>query len=158
MEDPYERAYLARVRPEPVFGRPGSVAARETMGELMLADEPDEILWRRINLTLGLDHARGVRPAPHPGDDHEARTAPAPPSAPATRPVAGTIARPALGSTTAPARRGVGNAPVASCRAQAHRSTEAGPETAADQAGMGSAERRIAIRRRMFESGIMSAC
>lgn len=81
VEDPYERAYLARVRPEPVFGRPGSVAARETMGELMLADEPDEILWRRINLTLGLDHARGVRPAPHPGDDHEARTAPAPSSA-----------------------------------------------------------------------------
>lgn len=80
VEDPYERAYLARVRPEPVFGRPGSVAARETMGELMLADDPDEILWRRINLTLGLDLAREERPAPHPGDDPGARTTPAPDS------------------------------------------------------------------------------
>ncbi|MFD8619220.1 DUF6397 family protein [Streptomyces sp. NPDC059513] len=78
VEDPYERAYLARVRPEPVFGRPGSVAARETMGELMLADDPDEILWRRINLTLGLDLAREERPAPRPGDDPRARPAPAP--------------------------------------------------------------------------------
>ncbi|MFJ7062207.1 DUF6397 family protein [Streptomyces microflavus] len=78
VEDPYERAYLARVRPEPVFGRAGSVAARETLGQLMLADDPDEILWRRINLTLGLDGAREARPAPHPGEDHEARTAPAP--------------------------------------------------------------------------------
>ncbi|WP_415958502.1 DUF6397 family protein [Streptomyces sp. 021-4] len=76
VEDPYERAYLARVRPEPVFGRPGSVAARETMGELMLADDPDEILWRRINLTLGLDLAREERPAPHPGDDPGARMTP----------------------------------------------------------------------------------
>ncbi|MFD3414955.1 DUF6397 family protein [Streptomyces cyaneofuscatus] len=80
VEDPYERAYLARVRPEPVFGRPGSVAARETMGELMLADDPDEILWRRINLTLGLDLAREERPAPHPGDDPGARMTPAPDS------------------------------------------------------------------------------
>ncbi|MFD3972289.1 DUF6397 family protein [Streptomyces cyaneofuscatus] len=80
VEDPYERAYLARVRPEPVFGRPGSVAAKETMGELMLADDPDEILWRRINLTLGLDLAREERPAPHPGDDPGARMAPAPDS------------------------------------------------------------------------------
>ncbi|CAD5913492.1 MULTISPECIES: DUF6397 family protein [Streptomyces] len=78
VEDPYERAYLARVRPEPVFGRPGSVAARETMGELMLADDPDEILWRRINLTLGLDLAREERPAPHPGDDPGTRMTPAP--------------------------------------------------------------------------------
>ncbi|KAB2591138.1 DUF6397 family protein [Streptomyces arboris] len=93
VEDPYERAYLARVRPEPVFGRPGSVAARETMGELMLADDPDEILWRRINLTLGLDLAREERPAPHPGDDPGARMTPAPDSTsrvapPRTLPVA----------------------------------------------------------------------
>lgn len=78
VEDPYERAYLARVRPEPVFGRPGSVAARETMGELMLADDPDEILWRRVNLTLGLDVAREERQAPRPGDDPGARMTPAP--------------------------------------------------------------------------------
>ncbi|MGQ4715267.1 DUF6397 family protein [Streptomyces anulatus] len=76
VDDPYERAYLVRVRPEPVFGRPGSMAAREAMGELMLADDPDEILWRRVNLTLELDRAREDRPAPSPGDDGGIRTAP----------------------------------------------------------------------------------
>ncbi|MEW2071829.1 DUF6397 family protein [Streptomyces sp. NPDC007346] len=86
VEDPYERAYLVRVRPEPVFGRPGSVAARETMGELMLADDPDEILWRRINLTLTLDRAREDRPAPRPGDDPGARMAPAPLPVPCASP------------------------------------------------------------------------
>ncbi|MFJ7415355.1 DUF6397 family protein [Streptomyces sp. NPDC098077] len=77
VDDPYERAYLARVRPEPVFGRPGSMAAREAMGELMLADDPDEILWRRVNLVLELDEARAERPAPLPGDDGGSRPAPA---------------------------------------------------------------------------------
>ncbi|MFH9265073.1 DUF6397 family protein [Streptomyces sp. NPDC017546] len=77
VDDPYERAYLVRVRPEPVFGRPGSMAAREAMGELMLADDPDEILWRRVNLTLELDRAREDRPAPCPGDDGETRAVPA---------------------------------------------------------------------------------
>lgn len=76
VEDPYERAYLVRMRPEPVFGRPGSRAAREAMGELMLADDPDEILWRRVNLTLELDRAREDRPAPHPGGDGRPRTTP----------------------------------------------------------------------------------
>ncbi|MFJ6513324.1 DUF6397 family protein [Streptomyces sp. NPDC091406] len=76
VDDPYERAYLVRVRPEPVFGRPGSMAAREAMAELMLADDPDEILWRRVNLTLELDRAREDRPAPRPGDDGGARATP----------------------------------------------------------------------------------
>lgn len=67
VDDPYERAYLVRVRPEPVFGRPASLAAREAMGELTPADDPDEILWRRINLTLELDAAREDRSAPRPG-------------------------------------------------------------------------------------------
>ncbi|MGW1553233.1 DUF6397 family protein [Streptomyces sp. NPDC002346] len=69
VDDPYERAYLRRVLPGPVFGPPGSVAARETMTHLMRADDPDEILWRRVNLVLELDSARETRPAPHPGDD-----------------------------------------------------------------------------------------
>ncbi|NEB37640.1 DUF6397 family protein [Streptomyces sp. SID14515] len=76
VDDPYERAYLVRVRPEPVFGRPGSMAAREAMGELTLADDPDEILWRRINLTLELDGAREDRPAPRPGGDGDVRAVP----------------------------------------------------------------------------------
>ncbi|MER8265486.1 DUF6397 family protein [Streptomyces griseus] len=75
VDDPYERAYLVRVRPEPVFGRPGSLAAREAMGQLMLADDPDEILWRRVNLTLELDGARADRPAPRPGEDGATRAA-----------------------------------------------------------------------------------
>ncbi|MEU5656731.1 DUF6397 family protein [Streptomyces sp. NPDC047737] len=67
VDDPYERAYLARMRPDPVYGRPGSLAGREAMAKLMLADDPDEILWRRVNLTLELDRARETRPAPRPG-------------------------------------------------------------------------------------------
>ncbi|MER7699644.1 DUF6397 family protein [Streptomyces sp. NPDC096095] len=77
VDDPYERAHLARVRPVPVFGRPGSMVAREAWGELVLADDPDEILWRRVNLTLELDRAREQRPAPRPGDDGGVRAAPA---------------------------------------------------------------------------------
>ncbi|MFJ2027172.1 DUF6397 family protein [Streptomyces sp. NPDC087897] len=77
VDDPYERAHLARVRPEPVFGRPVSVPARVAMAELMLADDPDEILWRRVNLTLELDRAREERPAPTPGGGAGFRTAPA---------------------------------------------------------------------------------
>ncbi|MFI1186229.1 DUF6397 family protein [Streptomyces californicus] len=73
VDDPYERAYLVRVRPEPVFGRPASPAAREAMAELLSADDPDEILWRRVNLTLELDRAREERPAPVPGGDTAVR-------------------------------------------------------------------------------------
>lgn len=74
VDDPYERAHLVRVRPEAVFGRPGSASAREAMGALTLADDPDEILWRRISLTLSLEQARDARPAPRPGDDPGAWT------------------------------------------------------------------------------------
>ncbi|MFJ6710982.1 DUF6397 family protein [Streptomyces sp. NPDC091265] len=76
VDDPYERAYFVRVRPEPVFGHRGSQATREAMGRLMLADEPDEILWRRVNLLMELDSARELRQAPRPGE--ELRPAPAP--------------------------------------------------------------------------------
>ncbi|MFF3171114.1 DUF6397 family protein [Streptomyces sp. NPDC057900] len=72
VDDPYERAYFARVRPEPVFGRRASTATQDTMGRLMLADEPDEILWRRVNLIMELDGAREVRQAPRPGDEQRA--------------------------------------------------------------------------------------
>ncbi|WP_329612095.1 DUF6397 family protein [Streptomyces brevispora] len=69
VDDPYERAHFARVRPEPVFGQRGSSAAWEAMCRLMLADEPDEILWRRVNLIMELDSAREHRQAPRPGDE-----------------------------------------------------------------------------------------
>ncbi|MCX0247703.1 DUF6397 family protein [Streptomyces drozdowiczii] len=68
VDDPYERAHFTRIRPEAVFGRRGSVAGREAMARLMTADEPDEILWRRISLITELDAAREARPAPRPGD------------------------------------------------------------------------------------------
>lgn len=79
VEDPYERAYLARVRPDAAFGRPGSASGREAMERLMLADDPDEILWRRVNLTQELEQAREFRPAPRPGCDPAFRPVPARP-------------------------------------------------------------------------------
>ncbi|MFJ2703539.1 DUF6397 family protein [Streptomyces sp. NPDC087428] len=69
VDDPYERAYFARVLPEPVFGQRGSSATRDALERLMLADEPDEILWRRVNLIMELDSARELRQAPRPGDE-----------------------------------------------------------------------------------------
>lgn len=75
VDDPYERAYFGRVRPVPVFGRGGSAAGREAMAKLMLADEPDEILWRRITLGMELDSARELRPAPRPGGERWPGTA-----------------------------------------------------------------------------------
>ncbi|MEU1365246.1 DUF6397 family protein [Streptomyces sp. NPDC005803] len=69
VDDPYERAYFGRVRPVPVFSPSASAAGREAMARLMLADEPDEILWRRVTLGMELDSAREVRPAPRPGEE-----------------------------------------------------------------------------------------
>ncbi|MFE9816867.1 DUF6397 family protein [Streptomyces sp. NPDC005773] len=69
VDDPYERAYLSRVRPVPLFGQGGSAAGREAMAQLMLADEPDEILWRRVTLGMELDSARELRAAPRPGEE-----------------------------------------------------------------------------------------
>ncbi|MET9800242.1 DUF6397 family protein [Streptomyces sp. NPDC006368] len=66
VDDPYERAHLDRLRPEPPSGRPESASAREITDRLLLADEPDEILWHRLSLALALDEARAVRPAPRP--------------------------------------------------------------------------------------------
>ncbi|MFF9507747.1 DUF6397 family protein [Streptomyces sp. NPDC014724] len=73
VDDPYERAYLARIRPEPAFGPTGSPMARETQARLMQADEPDEMLWRRVGLIMELDHAREARQAPRPGDERRPR-------------------------------------------------------------------------------------
>ncbi|WP_326818813.1 DUF6397 family protein [Streptomyces sp. NBC_01762] len=116
VDDPYERAYLAKVRPEPVFGPPGSVVARETMAQLTQADDPDEILWRRINLIMELDGARASRQAPRPGDDHRpvpvTDSDPVPVSDPGTEPLLdpapGLLARLGL-RTRVTGRRTVGN-------------------------------------------------
>ncbi|MET9518270.1 DUF6397 family protein [Streptomyces sp. NPDC002994] len=66
VDDPYERAYLNKLRPG-LVGRHGeSPAAREAMDRLLPADDPDEILWQRVSLALLLDEARDHRPAPRP--------------------------------------------------------------------------------------------
>lgn len=66
VDDPYERAHLDRLRPEPPSGRPESATALEITDRLMRADDPDEILWHRMSLALALDEAREDRQAPRP--------------------------------------------------------------------------------------------
>ncbi|GAA3507148.1 DUF6397 family protein [Streptomyces showdoensis] len=66
VDDPYERVYVDRLRPAPPAWRPTGPTAREIADRLMLADDPDEILWHRMSLALALDEARADRPAPRP--------------------------------------------------------------------------------------------
>ncbi|MFV0126547.1 DUF6397 family protein [Streptomyces sp. HMX112] len=73
VDDPDERAHLARLRPEPPYGRTDSARAREVADRLLLADDPDEILWHRVSLALALDEARALRPAPRPDGGHRPR-------------------------------------------------------------------------------------
>ncbi|MGW2205935.1 DUF6397 family protein [Streptomyces sp. NPDC001774] len=84
VDDPYERAHLDRLRPEPPSGRPESAVARDLVDRLTVADDPDEILWHRMSLALALGEARADRPAPRPD------TAPAP-DAPTPRPPRGFV-------------------------------------------------------------------
>ncbi|MFF4172237.1 DUF6397 family protein [Streptomyces sp. NPDC001744] len=104
VDDPYERAHLDRLRPPPPTGLPVSAAAREIAERLMRADDPDEILWHRLNLALALDEARAAYPAPHPG---EGVTAPPLPAGGGTGPVssAWTGAPPAAPPGAGPAAR-----------------------------------------------------
>ncbi|MEV6330010.1 DUF6397 family protein [Streptomyces sp. NPDC051909] len=83
VDDPYERAQLERLRPAPPSWRPNTPTPREIADRLMLADDPDEILWHRMSLALALDEARAEREAPRPG---AWPTLPAPPPGPATQP------------------------------------------------------------------------
>ncbi|MFF8276046.1 DUF6397 family protein [Streptomyces lateritius] len=66
VDDQHERAHLDRLRPQPPSGMPESGTAREIADRLMLADDPDEILWHRMSLTLALDEAREEHQAPRP--------------------------------------------------------------------------------------------
>ncbi|WP_326763606.1 DUF6397 family protein [Streptomyces sp. NBC_01591] len=105
VDDPYERAYLARIRPEPAFGPTGPPLARETMAHLMQADEPDEMLWRRVSLIMELDNAREARPAPRPGGEWRAFQRPGNgcEGAPDSHPGAGPVPAPALAPESVPA-------------------------------------------------------
>ncbi|WP_327351565.1 DUF6397 family protein [Streptomyces sp. NBC_01304] len=74
--DPYERAELRRLQPDP-FGtpsRPDSAAAQAT-ARILYADAPDEIRWLRAVLGLELDAARQERAAPRPMGDRTVRVA-----------------------------------------------------------------------------------
>ncbi|MFG2193997.1 DUF6397 family protein [Streptomyces sp. NPDC048639] len=68
VEDPYERAYLRKLRPALASDRAVSTATREVVERLIRADDPDEILWIRLSLAYALDEARTVRSAPLPGE------------------------------------------------------------------------------------------
>ena len=84
VQDPYERAYLNRFRPEPpAHGAPGSPAAH-LAERIMTAEDPDEISWLRADLTQVLDEARHHRPAPRPTNEPAAPW----PTAEAARPPA----------------------------------------------------------------------
>ncbi|MEV2250579.1 DUF6397 family protein [Streptomyces sp. NPDC050147] len=66
IRDPYERAYVRRLMPEPLGqGAPESPAGR-IIHKITTADDPDEIRWLRANLTISLSQARRQRPAPRP--------------------------------------------------------------------------------------------
>ncbi|WP_406134780.1 DUF6397 family protein [Streptomyces sp. NBC_01089] len=93
VDDPYERAYLNRLRPDPVAVRPDSPAAREVVERLLAPDDPDEILWCRTSLILALEEARASQEAPRPGDDAR----PAAAVAAGARPVAGVASGAAAG-------------------------------------------------------------
>ncbi|MGK5628816.1 DUF6397 family protein [Streptomyces sp. URMC 123] len=67
VDDPYERAYLRKLRPALVPVRDELTTTREVVEKIVVADDPDEILWHRISLVLTLDEARADRPAPRPG-------------------------------------------------------------------------------------------
>ncbi|MGA4847162.1 DUF6397 family protein [Streptomyces sp. G5(2025)] len=66
IRDPYERAYLNRLKPAPrADGTPDSPVAR-IVERITTADDPDEIRWLRSSLLIGLVQARAQRPAPRP--------------------------------------------------------------------------------------------
>ncbi|WP_079126300.1 DUF6397 family protein [Streptomyces sp. ERV7] len=70
--DPYERAYLSRLRPEAIRVGPDSPAAREVIERLQLAQDLDEVLWYRMDLAQHLSIARSTRPAPRPEKERPA--------------------------------------------------------------------------------------
>ncbi|MFC9843184.1 DUF6397 family protein [Streptomyces sp. NPDC060223] len=82
VKDPYERAYVNRLRPERAsHGTPDSPAA-QTVSRIMTAGDPDEIGWLRADLGQLLAEARDLRPAPRPAprasQPTDARPAPSP--------------------------------------------------------------------------------
>ncbi|WP_253916234.1 DUF6397 family protein [Streptomyces sp. MNP-20] len=67
VRDPYERAYLHRLSPQPLTQAGPESPTTHIVERITTADDPDEISWLRANLSLGLAEARRHRPAPRPG-------------------------------------------------------------------------------------------
>lgn len=67
IRDPYERAYLNRLKPEPLTQAPPDSPTTRIVERILTADDPNEISWLRANLILSLEEARRLRPAPRPG-------------------------------------------------------------------------------------------
>lgn len=66
VDDPYERVRLLRLRPGPLLGGVPA-AVRKVAERLSIADDPDEVSWRRTQLTAELKRAREERDMPGPG-------------------------------------------------------------------------------------------
>ncbi|MFJ3903623.1 DUF6397 family protein [Streptomyces sp. NPDC090025] len=64
VDDPQERSRLDELRPGPPSWWPTAAAARETAERLLLADDPDELLWHRLSLGIALTEARARRTRP----------------------------------------------------------------------------------------------
>ncbi|MFP3986424.1 DUF6397 family protein [Streptomyces sp. E11-3] len=87
--DPYERAYLRRIGPDPYLAS-GSPDARSTqvITRILFADDPDEIHWLHTTLAQDLAQARRQRPAPRPEGARPVLSA-APPPVPQAPPADG---------------------------------------------------------------------
>ncbi|MGA4838111.1 DUF6397 family protein [Streptomyces sp. G45] len=66
VRDPYERAYLTRLKPEPLTRAAPESPTAHIVERITTADDPEEINWLRASLTLSLMEARRHRPAPRP--------------------------------------------------------------------------------------------
>lgn len=119
VSDPYERAYLARLRPEPTRVGPDSPTARELIERLQLAQDPDEVLWYRMDLARTLEVARSTRPAPRPEWERKPREAVAPPVSMAVDPVRAAVVPEPVAAFPAPAPAAPAPAPVPAALAPA---------------------------------------
>ncbi|MEV0323728.1 DUF6397 family protein [Streptomyces sp. NPDC050658] len=66
IKDPYERAYVNRLRPDPFIRGAAESPSARIIKKITTAEAPDEIRWLRANLTISVSQARGERPAPRP--------------------------------------------------------------------------------------------
>ncbi|WP_191095010.1 DUF6397 family protein [Streptomyces kanamyceticus] len=66
VRDPYERAYLHRLKPAPRKQSTPDSPAALIVERITTADDPDEIRWLRSSLLISLIQARGQRQAPRP--------------------------------------------------------------------------------------------